>query len=100
MRLTALTYNIHGCVGRGGRYDSAAILDVLRAADADIVALQEVEDDDRRDRSFLHALGELGYPTLIYGSTLRRAGGRYGNLLLSRLQVQKQELIVLTFLIL
>jgi endonuclease/exonuclease/phosphatase family metal-dependent hydrolase len=36
------TYNIHRCRGLDGRTNPARIADVIRAIDADIVALQEV----------------------------------------------------------
>ena len=41
--LTLASYNIHRCIGSDGRYEPARIRDVLRALDADLVALQEVE---------------------------------------------------------
>ncbi len=90
MRL--LTYNIHGCVGRGGLLDPAAILSVIDEADADVVALQEVHDDDAIDRSFLAALKErLDYDTILYGPTLRLPESHYGNLLLCRLPLIDHE---------
>ena len=83
MRL--LSYNIHGCVGRGGRADPAAILRVIRAADADVVALQEVHDEGATDRSFLRALEtQLDYPVVLYGPTMRKSEADYGNVLMSR----------------
>lgn len=96
MRLKALTYNIHGCVGRAGRFDPGAIVAVVRGIDADVVALQEVHDHDERDRSFLRMLRALDYSTLIFGSTLHRQNGHYGNVLLSRLPLVEQQLIDLS----
>ncbi len=80
-----LTYNIHGCVGHGSRYDAGRILDVIQSIDADIVSLQEVYDDTSKDRQFLRELEALPYRHLEYGITLmdtRR--GAYGNALLSK----------------
>jgi len=92
MRL--LTYNIHGCVGRSGRPDPEAVLAVIEETDADVVALQEVHDEDAADRSFLRALERrLDYPSVIYDSTMRKAEARYGNVLMCRLPLKAQERI-------
>ncbi len=96
MRL--LSYNIHGCVGRRGIVDPGAILDVIREADADVVALQEVHCEDALDRGFLRALErELDYPTVLLGPTMRKADADYGNVLLSRKPPLEEERIDLTF---
>ena len=58
MRL--LSYNIHGCVGADRVEDARRVLDLLEAVDADLVALQEVYDDDAEDRSFLRGLEPRG----------------------------------------
>lgn len=80
-----LTYNIHGCIGRGGREDPEAVLEVIRRSEADVVALQEVYDHDAADLSFLRGLESLDYPTVIHGRTLyRESSGHYGNILMSR----------------
>lgn len=82
MRL--LTYNIHGCIGRDGVEDADRVLEVIREANADVVALQEVYDDDVEDRSFLRGLEKLGFASVVYGETMRKAVGPYGNILMSR----------------
>ncbi|MEX2579675.1 MAG: endonuclease/exonuclease/phosphatase family protein [Verrucomicrobiales bacterium] len=82
MRL--LTYNIHGCVGMRLTSDPDATVAVIEEADADVVALQEVHDDDERDMSFLRALEQLGYANVIYGATMRNPRGHYGNVLMTR----------------
>ncbi len=91
-----LTYNIHGCVGSRFRFDSGAILAVLEEVDADVVALQEVHDDDERDRSFLRELRRLDYSEVIYGQTMRNPGGRYGNVLMTKAQAESIERIDLS----
>jgi endonuclease/exonuclease/phosphatase family metal-dependent hydrolase len=88
MRL--LTYNIHGCVGRGGISSPDAVLDVIAQADADIVTLQEVYDNDNQDRSFLQELQRrFDFCEIVYGPTMRKSDSHYGNLLMSRLPLQK-----------
>lgn len=87
MRLAVATYNVHGCVGADGRHDEARTLGVLRALDADVIALQELR---WRPWDALHVLnefaGSLGY-TPLAGPTLLRPDGHYGNALLTRLPV-------------
>lgn len=94
MRLA--TYNIHGCIGGDRRFDPGRILDVLKELDADVLALQEVEsrDDGEPDPLRLFAR-ELGCH-VIRGPTLVRAGGAYGNALLSRRPVHAFERLDLT----
>lgn len=97
MILKILSYNIHGCIGRGGKADPDAVLDVIRNADADVVALQEVHDEDDVDRSFLNALGRLGYDAVLHGPTMRKEGGHYGNVLMTRHPVLEEERIDLSY---
>jgi endonuclease/exonuclease/phosphatase family metal-dependent hydrolase len=81
MRLSVATYNVHGCA------DLARTTAVLRALDADVIALQELR---WRPWDALHVLDELaarlGYAPLA-GPTLLRPDGHYGNALLTRLPV-------------
>jgi endonuclease/exonuclease/phosphatase family metal-dependent hydrolase len=92
MRITVATYNVHRCIGRDGREDPARIAEVLRALDADAVALQELR---WRPEQALHVLADLaarlGY-TPLAGPTLLRPDGHYGNALLTRLPVEDQRL--------
>lgn len=78
--------------------DPGAILAVIREADADIVALQEVHSEDALDRSFLRGLErELDYPAMLLGPTMRKADASYGNVLLSRRWPAGDERIDLSF---
>jgi endonuclease/exonuclease/phosphatase family metal-dependent hydrolase len=96
MRL--LSYNVHGCIGRRGIVDPDAIIAVIREADADVVALQEVHNDTAIDRSFLRSLEhELGYPAILHGPTMRKADADYGNVLMSRIIPIADERIDLSF---
>lgn len=97
MRVRILSYNIHGCIGRGGREDAEAVLEVIRRADADIVALQEVQDNDDADRSFLNALDRLGYASVLHGPTMKKPSGHYGNVLMSRHPVISEERLDLSY---
>lgn len=87
MALTLATYNLHGCVGRGGRLDPGRIEGVLRELDADVVALQELRWRPDAALDQLREFGQrLGYAT-VAGPTLLRAEGHYGNAVLTRLPV-------------
>jgi endonuclease/exonuclease/phosphatase family metal-dependent hydrolase len=94
MRL--LSYNVHGCIGRRGAPSASAILTLIENADADVVALQEVQDHDEADRSFLRALDRLPYRHVLHGPTMRKEEGPYGNLLLSRHELTSYERIDLS----
>lgn len=96
-RLRFLTYNIHGCMGRGGLYHAGRILEILREVDADFVALQEVYDEKPRDRQFLADLEKLSYPEIEYGITMiHKTRGAYGNVFLSKWPLEKVEKIDLS----
>lgn len=89
-RLKVASYNIHGAIGRDGRYSSQRIRDVVHTLDADVIAIQEVNNrigeqnllDDLVGGS---ALRYIEGPTLLTNST------RYGNALLTRLPVSEVQ---------
>ncbi len=87
--LRVMTYNVHRCVGRGGRDSTSDIGRVCREAHPDLIALQELDapetDDDSTEgahhaRDLAKALGM----TLLFCRTFRRGVGFYGHALLSR----------------
>ena len=83
-RARVASYNVHGFVGRDGRFDLHRVAEVLREVDADVIGLQEVAADPAHPAPWAdlaRALGGHGWP----GPTLTRSGGPYGNALLSRL---------------
>jgi endonuclease/exonuclease/phosphatase family metal-dependent hydrolase len=87
------TYNIHRCVGGDGRHDPRRIAAVLKSLDADILALQEVAyAPDTRYDVLRYLAGVLG-ARVIAGPTLWEKEGRYGNALLTRLDVRRAERI-------
>ena len=96
MQLRVATYNVHQCVGRDGRRDTQRVAAVLDQIDADVLALQELEWDPE---DALHLLadfaGQLGYQP-VAGPTLLQSKGHYGNALLTRLPVVREDLLDLT----
>jgi endonuclease/exonuclease/phosphatase family metal-dependent hydrolase len=84
--VTVLTWNIHGCVGRDGAFDPKRILGLLREAQPDLVALQEI--DARTPLAagldpFVYFAEGLGWISASV-KTLETPHGHYGHMLLSR----------------
>ncbi len=70
MRLRVLTYNVHHWEGTDGRIDVARVTEVIRATDANIVALNEVYHPARlpgMDRPALHAMAEALDMEIAFG---------------------------------
>jgi len=96
MQISLASYNIHGCIGRDGRYDRGRILDVLRELRADVFALQEVETV-RGGLDLLSYLAEGTGTTALAGPTLTLAEGHFGNALLTRFPIGNIERVDLTY---
>jgi endonuclease/exonuclease/phosphatase family metal-dependent hydrolase len=92
MRL--LTYNIHGGIGSGRRYDLERITAVIAEHDPDVVCLQEVDCNVRRsgyhDQPAMLAR-ELKAVASFFQRNVSRDRGGYGNLLLSRWPFHRQH---------
>ncbi len=91
MRLVVATYNVHGCA------DPSRTAAVLRALEADVIALQELRWNPL---DALHVLDDLAARlgcTPLAGPTLLRPDGHYGNALLTRLPVVRTRLEDLSF---
>jgi endonuclease/exonuclease/phosphatase family metal-dependent hydrolase len=90
--LRVVTYNVHKCQGLDRRVRPARIASVLRETGADVIALQEVvsvEDDARRELHQARFIAEeLGFEFEI-GENRKHAGGAYGNVVLTRLPVER-----------
>ncbi|HEY8496138.1 MAG TPA: endonuclease/exonuclease/phosphatase family protein [Limnochordales bacterium] len=96
-RLRLATYNIHWGLGADGVHDLERTAAVLKAIDADIVLLNEVDVNWRRSGNADQAAylaAAAGYPYVYFGPALRTwaSGGLgvslYGNALLSRFPLQ------------
>ena len=91
--MRVVTYNIKHGRGMDGVVDlerTAVVLDVL---DADLIALQEVDDRARRSGGVDQAawLAERLGMHAAYGSFMNFQGGRYGLAMLSRRPIQSHE---------
>lgn len=81
-----VTYNVHKCRGLDRRVRPGRIAAVLREADADIIALQEVLsiEGTQRERDQARFIGEELGMHYYLGENRRLDGGAYGNVILSR----------------
>ncbi len=89
VRLTALTLNIHGGRTNAGVLDLERVATELRAWDADVVLLQEVDRGRGRSGSVAQAawLGDRLGLDWAYGPTRQLRPGSTGNAVLSRFPV-------------
>ena len=95
--LRLATWNIHMAVGSDGRRDLARVVRVIRELKAEVVGLQEVDNQIEKDRDDLQILAEQTGYEVIAGPTMQRSRGDYGNALLTRLPVRKVERYDLSF---
>lgn len=82
--LSLATYNIHSCVGADGEYDPDRTVAVIGQLDADIIALQEVENSRHDTSDVLDFFGEQTQMRVIPGLTMFRDTSGFGNAVLAR----------------
>jgi endonuclease/exonuclease/phosphatase family metal-dependent hydrolase len=86
-----MSYNIHHGEGTDGRIDLPRLAKVIRAADPDVVALQEVDDKTKRTKG-VDQTAELARLTgmhATFGKAIDFEGGGYGQAVLSRVSMGK-----------
>jgi endonuclease/exonuclease/phosphatase family metal-dependent hydrolase len=99
IRFRAVSWNIHGCVGRDGRFDPGRVADAVSALAPDIVALQEV---DARP-AVAGAMDTFEYlNSRIPGNaaaahTMGDENGGYGQMLISRRPIRDIQTLDLSF---
>jgi len=82
-----MTYNVHRCIGRGGRDSTADIARLCGDAAPDLVALQELDAPETDDDEGAHHARDLAKALgmrLLFCRTFRRDVGFYGHALLGR----------------
>lgn len=87
--LEVLTYNIHHGEGTDGKLDLERIAGVIRRSQADLVALQEVDNEASRTGGVDQAaeLARLTGMHVSFGPNIELQGGSYGNAVLSRFPI-------------
>ena len=95
---TAVSYNIHQCVGTDGRRDPGRISRVIRDLDAQVIGLQEVNSKSGggREEAQMDYLAQATGLAAVPGPTIRREDSQYGNVLLTRFPVAEIRLIDLS----
>jgi len=78
------SYNIHQAVGADGRRDRGRIATVLKQLEADVIGLQEVDNNSEEQIFQLDYLARETGLKAIAGPTMRRRDSDYGNVLLTR----------------
>lgn len=100
MKLRAMTWNIHGALGRNPRFDLGRVVAMVKRHAPDIVALQEV--DSRRARAagaddpFDALQGLLGSHG-VRAHAVTTADGDYGQMLISRWPMLNTEIHDLSY---
>lgn len=87
-RIRILTYNIHHGEGTDRKFDLPRLAKIIRNAQPDLVALQEVDRKTRR-ASGVDQAAELGRLTEMhaeFGKAMDYSGGEYGDAVLSRVK--------------
>lgn len=85
--LRIATYNVHRCRGIDGRTRPDRIAAVLRAIDADVVALQEVTGVGPHGRGHVEDLGAALGMGWVMATARQFRDHQYGNAVLSRLPI-------------
>jgi endonuclease/exonuclease/phosphatase family metal-dependent hydrolase len=95
---SALSYNIHECVGWDRRRDPCRIAEIIKESNAAIVGLQEVhsESDGRVESHQMNYLASCCGLEAVPGRFLMRKNGEYGNVLLTRFKILNFEQLDLT----
>jgi endonuclease/exonuclease/phosphatase family metal-dependent hydrolase len=96
--VSAVSYNIHQCVGLDGRRDVERIARVLTGLDAQIVGLQEVGTDvaGGQKSGQMEYLAKATGLQAIAGHTIELKTGPYGNVLLTGWPVLDSRLLDLS----
>lgn len=82
--LRIMTYNVHSFVGTDGVYDAERTAEVIARAQADVVALQEVDTGPSSKPPAWRTLAERLGMTCHFTLTRASGDGHFGNALLSR----------------
>ncbi|MCB1092923.1 MAG: endonuclease/exonuclease/phosphatase family protein [Verrucomicrobiae bacterium] len=92
--LRILCYNIHWALGMDGKYDVERLAEVIKAAQPDLVALQEVDVGVKRSGRVheVRRLAELTGLAARFGPTQHYEGGLFGNAVLTNLPILDVEI--------
>jgi endonuclease/exonuclease/phosphatase family metal-dependent hydrolase len=89
-----MTYNVHRCVGVGGTDSIEDIGSVCADADADVIALQELDAPETDEDEGVHHARDLAAHLgmrVLFCRTFRRGVGYYGHALLARGELELKK---------
>ena len=89
-----MTYNVHRCVGAGGIDSIDDIVSLCAEAQADIIALQELDAPETDEEDGIHHARDLATRLgmqLLFCRTFRRGVGYYGHALLARYPLELKK---------
>lgn len=94
MQLSVVTWNVHHCVDAAGEYAPERTADVIKAFDADVVCLQEL---DHRyppvlDRTQVEYFEKVTNMTAVFGPAIDTDRGAHGNAILTHLPISAEAL--------
>lgn len=92
-QLRVLSYNIHHAEGVDRQLDVERIARVILSVNPDLVALQEVDQRVTRTRGIDQPaeLARLTRLQVVFGGNIPLQGGHYGNAVLSRFPITRQQ---------
>ena len=96
-KLRVATYNVHGCVGMDGQRSESRIAEVVASLSADIVGLQELDQNRARSGAVDQAgviAKQLGWHHFFHPA-MRRAEELYGDAILSRYPITVRHAVEL-----
>ena len=96
-KLRVATYNVHGCVGMDKQRSESRIADVIASLSADIVGLQELDQNRARSAAIDQAgviAKQLGWHHYFHPA-MRRAEELYGDAILSRYPIAVRQAVEL-----
>lgn len=96
--LSIATWNIHSCVGNDARFAPDRVAKVIRELDVDLIGLQEIGWHHRGESGFdqFGYLADATGMTALSAPTKQNERAHYGNAILTRLPVLRQEPLDLT----
>ena len=96
-KLRVATYNVHGCVGMDEQRSESRIAEVIASLNADIVGLQELDQNRARSATIDQAgviAKQLGWHHFFHPA-MRRAEELYGDAILSRYPIAVRHAVEL-----
>lgn len=95
--IKAMTYNIHRGINREGKLNLDDIGNIIKASEADVISLQEVERHSIRTRfkDQVEILANELSMSYAYGKSINILNGQYGNAILTKYPIEEYRVFEL-----